>query len=65
MTRLEYSKLILKKICFDRNLLEKEYCKAMNLIGVNERSNLSEWCKAEFGAHVLHFSEIKNNQLKP
>ncbi len=59
MTRLEYSKLILKKMSFDRNLLEKEYGKARKLLGVNEGSNLREWCKEEFGIYALQFLETK------
>lgn len=59
MTKLEYSKLILKKISFDRNLFEKEYRKARKLLGANEGSNLREWCKEEFGVYALQFLETK------
>lgn len=64
MTRLDYSKLILKKISFDRNLLEKEYRKALNLLGMNEGPNLRDWFKSEFDLQAHQFMETRNNQLK-
>lgn len=62
MTRLDYSKLILKKMSFDRNLLEKEYRKALNLLGMNEGPNLKDWFKSEFDpqAHQLGKQETNN-----
>lgn len=62
MNRLEYCKVILKKISFDKNLLKKEYDKALKLLAANEAMLLSEWCQREFSVHAPgFFNENKNH----
>jgi len=47
---LEYSKTILSKVSFDRNLFEKELAKAIKLVG-KEFEALKQWCYEKF-SHV-------------
>lgn len=49
MSRVEYCKLILRKISFDKDLLKKEYVKALRLLPESETSLFMSWCKNEFG----------------
>lgn len=49
MSRFEYCKLILIKISFNRDLLKKEYAKALRLLPESETSLFITWCKNEFG----------------
>ncbi len=51
MGRLEYSKVILRKMNFDKALREKEYTKLIKLLTPNEVYNLNEWFKKEFGVN--------------
>lgn len=44
---LEYSKIILSKITFDRKLFKKEYRKAFRYLDSNERIVLRQWVRAE------------------
>jgi hypothetical protein len=55
MNRLEYCKVILKKTSFDKNLLKKEYDKALKLLTANEAMLLSEWCQKEFSVYAPGF----------
>ena len=50
LSMLEYSKIILSKISFDRKLFWKEYKKAFKYLDNNERSVLREWVRAEGSA---------------
>jgi hypothetical protein len=43
---LEYSKLILAKVSFDKNLFQKEYRKAVRLLQETEKMQLNNWIKA-------------------
>ena len=61
MNRLEYCKMILRKISFDRTLLEKEYCKALKLLEVNDGIMLTAWCKEEFRVYATGFQNTKTN----
>ncbi len=45
---LEYSKLILEKVSFDRFLFEKELLKCLNLLIMEEARELRVWCKNKF-----------------
>jgi len=45
----EYSKEILTKVSFDRNLFKKELSKAIKWIKSDERKMLMLWCLATFG----------------
>ncbi|HZY80619.1 MAG TPA: hypothetical protein VFE50_13935 [Cyclobacteriaceae bacterium] len=43
---LEYSKVILSKISFDRKLFRKEYKKAFRKLDNNDRTALKSWIRA-------------------
>ena len=45
---LEYSKMILSKISFDRKLFRKEYRKAFRYLDKQERTKLSEWARSSW-----------------
>jgi len=57
---LEYAKLILKKVSFDRRLFEKELIKALNLIVPNDLKEFKNWCYDHFG-HM--YNVILNKHL--
>jgi len=42
---LDYSKLILDKVCFREDLLRKEYRKALNWLKESEQEELNKWVK--------------------
>ena len=43
---LDYYKLILEKVSFDENLLQKEYQKALNRINEYEQRELENWIQS-------------------
>jgi hypothetical protein len=45
----EYSKEILTKVSFDRNLFRKELLKAIKWLKADERKLLMIWCLTTFG----------------
>jgi hypothetical protein len=45
----EYSKEILTKVSFDRNLFKKELLKAIKWLKADERKLLMMWCLTTFG----------------
>lgn len=45
----EYSKEILTKVSFDKNLFKKELRKAIKWLKYDERKMLMIWCLATFG----------------
>lgn len=45
----EYSKEILTKVSFDKNLFSKELQKAITWLKKDERKMLMMWCLATFG----------------
>ena len=47
----EYTKQILTKVSFDRNLFRKELVKALQLLKKDERRMLKIWCVASFAAY--------------
>ena len=47
----EYTKQILTKVSFDRNLFRKELVKALQLLKKEERRLLKIWCVASFAAY--------------
>jgi hypothetical protein len=49
---LEYSKVILSKMTFDRELLRKEYSKAIKHLNNEERIELRAWARAALGSHL-------------
>jgi hypothetical protein len=46
---LEYSKLILEKVSFDRRLFEKEFRKALRQLVGTDRAELQKWAASKFG----------------
>lgn len=48
LSMLEYSKIILSKISFDKTLFRKEYKKAFRCLDNNERTALKQWARAEW-----------------
>jgi hypothetical protein len=52
---LEYSKLILQKVSFSRELFCKELLKAIRLLNGKEVAQLRNWCVATFG---LTYSDV-------
>lgn len=52
LTMLEYSKIILSKISFDRKLFRKEYKKAFRYLDSTERNALRQWVRAEWSVLV-------------
>ncbi len=54
---LNYSKTILLKVGFDRNLFEKELGKAIKNLPPQEVFALYEWCIEHFGNNYYHVIE--------
>jgi hypothetical protein len=46
---LNYVKLILSKVSFDRSLFQKELEKAIKMLIPNEVLELKQWCVENFG----------------
>lgn len=44
---LDYTKIILAKIAFDRKLFRKEYRKAFRNLDDNDRTALKHWIRAQ------------------
>jgi len=49
MTMLEYFKMILQKVSFDKSLFRAEYYKALKKLINEEVSELRNWCIETFG----------------
>ena len=47
----EYTKQILTKVSFDKNLFRKELTKALQMLKKDERRLLKVWCVATFTAY--------------
>lgn len=45
---LDYCKIILQKVSFDRVLLEKEFYKSLRLLGDKEKKPFLEWTKQNY-----------------
>lgn len=43
---LDYYKVVLSKVSFDQSLLNKEYCKALQMLSEPEAKELSDWMSA-------------------
>ncbi len=50
MTRLEYSKEILQKVSFSKELFEKELLKSKRSIKSTDVLDLKLWCENQFAA---------------
>ncbi|MFT6871762.1 MAG: hypothetical protein ACJAVN_000764 [Roseivirga sp.] len=46
---LEYFKIILSKVSFDKKLFERELRKAIKSLLKDELNELKNWCYAQFG----------------
>jgi len=57
---LEYVKIILKKVSFDRKLFEKELKKAIMVLVPKDLKELKKWCYEQFG-HI--YNVILNKHL--
>ncbi len=51
MTMLEYFKMILEKVSFDKSLFRAEYYKAIKKLLGDELSELQNWCLQKFGSN--------------
>lgn len=60
MPMLEYFKMILEKVSFDKLLFEKELRKALAQLKPTEREDLRRWCYLKF----TKYHQILNNQFK-
>ncbi len=62
---LEYVKLILSKVSFDRKLFRKEYRKGLGWLSSNEAGELKSWLRAQRlrPAYIHRSSNISNNSL--
>ena len=49
MDKLQYCKEILEKLSFDKELLRREYEKALKLLSGEEADSLVFWYKEKFG----------------
>ena len=47
----EYTKQILTKVSFDRNLFRKELIKSLRILKGDERKMLKLWCVATFASY--------------
>ena len=56
---LEYSKLILSKMTFDKKLFKKELRKAIRCLNREECKNLIAWVRSKSGTVTKALSEIK------
>jgi len=54
---LEYSKFVLSKMIFDRQLLRKEYSKAFKRLSDEERTELKNWAQSALGSHLVLVDE--------
>ena len=48
LNMLEYAKVILSKMSFDKRLFKKEYKKAFKYLNSDERLVLKQWVRTEF-----------------
>jgi hypothetical protein len=48
---LDYCKLILRKVSFDKRLLKKEYRKSLQVLPVEESRVLRKWVKEQVSEH--------------
>jgi hypothetical protein len=55
---LEYAKIILSKISFDKGLFRKEYKKAFSYLDRHERAALKQWVRTEWSMRFNTSSKI-------
>jgi hypothetical protein len=61
LSMLEYSKIILSKISFDKKLFRKEYRKAFKYLNSNERAALRNWVWAEWNMLLSGHKPVASN----
>lgn len=54
----EYTKQILTKVSFDKNLFRKELAKALRLLKKDEKKLLKIWCVATYAAYTDIIVEV-------
>jgi len=54
---LNYIKIILTKVSFDKGLFEKELSKAVNNLNINDLVELKTWCYAKFSETYIDVLE--------
>lgn len=59
---LEYYKLVLGKVSFDRGLFVKEYRKACRMLKVSEAKALRRWLAEEGYRHMLQEARLKGSE---
>ncbi|MGB3465426.1 MAG: hypothetical protein WBA74_09150 [Cyclobacteriaceae bacterium] len=57
---LTYYKTILEKVSFDKQLLIKEYYKALRSLNTRERSELNNWLQSR---GILNFPLVARNEF--
>ncbi|MBB3700573.1 hypothetical protein FHS70_004747 [Flammeovirga yaeyamensis] len=60
---LEYSKIILKKVAFDRHLFLKELRKSLGILSINEVLSLRSWGKLAFPNYAFMIQNECNKQI--
>lgn len=55
MNWLEYSKMILQKVSFSRELFRKELRKSLKKLDMNQRNELILWCRDSFKTSEIIF----------
>lgn len=53
MSMLEYCKMILEKLSFNRKLFKKEYLKSFRRLKPAEGIVLRKWVREKFGSRIL------------
>lgn len=64
LSMLEYSKIILSKISFDRRLFRKEYKKAFRYLDVDERIALKQWVRSEWNVLLHSRGDVLQTDLR-
>jgi hypothetical protein len=53
VSMLEYCKMILEKLSFNKKLFKKEYLKSFKLLKPTEGILLRKWVREKFGSKIL------------
>jgi hypothetical protein len=53
VSMLEYCKLILEKLSFNRNLFRKEYRKSFKYLNPDEHYKFKQWVRERFGNEMM------------
>lgn len=58
---LEYCKIVLNKLRFDRNLFRKEYRKSFKQLNPTEQQELKNWLREKI--HIKIYTEVNSTKL--